>query len=470
MHKPFKPLNQSYFMIRHVTIFGAGYVGLPTAAHLANVHTVTLYDPFEKKVETIKEALEGKAELYIHEKDLLETLKKNKERLTFTSDLQRALEKPDIIFLAVGTPPNENGRANLTYICKAAEDIAKHIQKDCIVLTKSTVPPGTAFLIESIIKEHSTHKITVGSCPEFLAEGTAMEDLRTPSRIVVGINDEEGKKELVSFFTALHAKDKIQLMDTSSAECAKYFANAMLATRISFMNNAAAFADSVGANIHAIRKALSTDPRIGSQFLYAGFGYGGSCFPKDTMAVAEYAKLIGSPLPIVDATVSINTSILEIFYKKIKDHYGVLQGRTFAIWGVGFKAYTNDVRDSQSVKICEWLMKEGATLRIFDAVEGARTNFKIDHPEGSYRLCDHQYDCISDEVDGIIIGSEEEQFRLPDPEKLTLMRNKAIFDGKNTVRNVEELQANGFIYKGVGIDKENVKEKLVQFLKEKYMA
>jgi len=457
-------------MIRNVTIFGAGYVGLPTAAHLANVHAVTVYDPFKEKIQTIKDALQDKAKLYVHEKDLLETLKRNEERITLTSDINVALASPDIIFLAVGTPPNKDGRANLTYICKAAEDVAKNIKNDCILLTKSTVPPGTAFLVESIIKEQSSYNITVGSCPEFLAEGTAMEDLRSPSRIVVGINNEKAKEELISFFTVLHARDKILTMDTSSAECAKYFANAMLATRISFMNNAAAFADGVGANIHAIRKALSTDPRIGSKFLYAGFGYGGSCFPKDTMAVAEYAKLIGQQLPIIDATVSINTSILKTFYQKIKDHYGTLEGRTFAIWGIGFKADTNDVRESQSVKLCEWLMKEGANLRIFDVVEGARSNFKEDHPDGNYTLHNHQYDCITEGVDGIIIGNEEEQFRLPDLSRMSSMRNKAIFDGKNVVRNTSELQANGFIYRGVGIDKENVKEKLVTFLREKYMA
>ncbi len=454
----------------HITIFGAGYVGLPTAAHLASVHNVTLYDPIKEKIDIIQKSLQNQAELYVHEKDLLETLKRNTERITVTSDMNTALQQPDIILLAVGTPPNKNGRANLSYICQAAEDIAKNIKKDCIILTKSTVPPGTSFLVESIIKQHSSHNIAVGSCPEFLAEGTAMEDLRSPSRIVIGLNDKTAMQKAVSVFTPLHAKDKIITMDPTSAECAKYFANAMLATRISFMNNAASFADTVGANINAIRKALATDPRIGSNFLYPGFGYGGSCFPKDTRAIAEYAKLIQEPLPIVDATVSINNTILHTFFNKIKQHYGTLQGRTFAIWGVGFKANTNDVRESQSVRLCEWFMQEGASLIIYDIIEGARENFKQDHPQGNYTLVDKQYATITPEVDGIIIGNEEEQFRLPDLDKISIMRNKAIFDGKNVVKNTAELEQNGFIYKGVGIDKENVKEKLVSFLKEEYMA
>ena len=266
-----------------VTIFGAGYVGVPTGAHFARTHKVTIYDPDAEKIDIIRKVINGESnELHIHEKDLIELLRENKRNICLTHDLEEALRKPEFIFIAVGTPPNEKGRANLKYVCAAAEDIAQNLKNDCIILNKSTVPPGTAYLVQDIIKKGLKHdvKFSVGSCPEFLAEGTAVEDLRTPDRIVYGCDDQEALEEITQFFTFLQRGDSLCPMTTLSSELTKYAANAMLATKISFMNSLALLCDNIGANIREVQDGIGRDQRIGSKFLNASMGYGGSCFPK----------------------------------------------------------------------------------------------------------------------------------------------------------------------------------------------
>jgi UDPglucose 6-dehydrogenase len=463
-----------------VTIFGAGYVGVPTGAHFARTHRVTIYDPDVNKIETIRKVMNHESDdLHIHEKDLNELLRENRQNICLTNDIKQALKSPEFIFIAVGTPPNEKGRANLKYVCSAAEQIGQNLQNDCIILNKSTVPPGTAYLVQNIIQKElkSDVKIAVGSCPEFLAEGTAVEDLRTPDRIVYGCDDPEALDKITQFFTFLQRRDSLCPMSTLSSELTKYAANAMLATKISFMNSLALLCDSIGANIREVQDGIGRDTRIGSKFLNASMGYGGSCFPKDTQAIAEYAVLQQVPLSIIESTIRINQDTTNYFYNKIVDDFhGDVKNRNFIIWGIGFKARTDDLRESKPVEIARKLMDNGAHVHIFDTVTGALSNFKRENPgyQGRYTLYKDQYEMFSDEIDGLIIGNEHEKFRNPDFDRLQVMRGKNIYDGKNILNNylIRRLTRLKFQYKSVG--KDSVvngldRSKLVDFLLDKYM-
>jgi len=463
-----------------VTIFGAGYVGVPTAAHFARTHKVTIYDPDIEKIETIRKVINNESEeLHIHEKDLIELLRENRQNLCLTNEINQAMMSPEYIFIAVGTPPNEKGRANLKYVCAAAEEIASHLNNDCIVLNKSTVPPGTAYLVQDIINRslRNNIKVVVGSCPEFLAEGTAVEDLRTPDRIVYGCDDPEALDKITEFFTFLQRRDSLCPMTTLSSELTKYAANAMLATKISFMNSLAHLCDSIGANIREVQDGIGRDQRIGSKFLNASMGYGGSCFPKDTQAIAEYALLQNSPLSIIESTIKINHDTTNYFYNKIlEDFDGDVKERNFVLWGIGFKARTDDLRESKPVAIARKLMDQGAHIHIYDTVPGAMTNFKRENPKyaGSYTLYNDQYEMFSDKIDGLIIGNEHEKFRNPDFDRLDVMRSKNVYDGKNILNNylISRLTKMKIQYKSVG--KDSVvngldRSKLVNFLLDKYM-
>ena len=317
----------------------------------------------------------------------------------------------------------------------------------------------------------------MGSCPEFLAEGTAVEDLRTPDRIVYGCDDPEALDKITQFFTFLQRRDSLCPMSTLSSELTKYAANAMLATKISFMNSLALLCDSIGANIREVQDGIGRDTRIGSKFLNASMGYGGSCFPKDTQAIAEYAVLQQVPLSIIESTIRINEDTTNYFYDKImEDFNGDVKNRNFIIWGIGFKARTDDLRESKPVEIARKLMDNGAHVHIFDTVTGALSNFKRENPEyqGRYTLYKDQYEMFSEEIDGLIIGNEHEKFRNPDFDRLQVMRGKNIYDGKNILNNylIRRLTRLKFQYKSVG--KDSVvngldRSKLVDFLLDKYM-
>lgn len=463
-----------------VTIFGAGYVGVPTGAHFARTHKVTIYDPDVNKIDLIRQVVNHQSnELHIHEKDLIELLRENQQNICLTNDIKQALKDPEFIFIAVGTPPNEKGRANLKYVCSAAEQIAKYLNHDCIILNKSTVPPGTAYLVQEIITRglKKDIKFSVGSCPEFLAEGTAVEDLRTPDRIVYGCDDKEALDRITQFFTFLQRKDSLCPMSTLSSELTKYAANAMLATKISFMNSLAHLCDAIGANIREVQDGIGRDQRIGSKFLNASMGYGGSCFPKDTQAIAEYAVLQNAPLSIIESTIKINKDTTNYFYNKILEDYGgQVNGRHFAIWGIGFKARTDDLRESKPVEIARKLMDNGAHVHIYDTVSGALSNFKRENSVYSDRftLYQNQYEMFTENIDGLIIGNEHEKFRNPDLDLLGVMRNRNIYDGKNILNNylIKHLTKLKFQYKSVGKDSVvngRDREKLVSFLMKKYM-
>ncbi len=464
----------------NVTIFGAGYVGVPTAAHFSRVHRITIYDPDGNKIDNIRRVLEGSSnELHIHERGLVELLKENRNNIILSTDVEDALKDPDFIFISVGTPPNSKGRANLKYVCTAAEQIAKHLNKDAIVLNKSTVPPGSAYMVQEIISQHIKPgiKVSVGSCPEFLAEGSAVEDLRTPDRIVYGCDDQEALQKITDFFSFLHGKATLCPMSTLSSELTKYAANSMLATKISFMNSLAVLCDEIGANIREVQEGMGKDARIGRKFLNAGMGYGGSCFPKDTRAIAEYGQLNEIPLSLIESTIAINNKTLEYFCEKIyQDFDQNLKNKNFIIWGVGFKARTDDLRESKAVQVARYLMDKGAKVHIYDTVAGALKNFQVDNPsyENQFSLYQEQYEMEIAQMDGLIIGNEHEKFRNPDISRLGDMRGKNIYDGKNVLSNhlIRTLSQEGFNYKSIGKDcvvNGVDRRRLVEFLQQRYM-
>lgn len=440
--------------MKNITIIGAGYVGVPTAAHWASVHKITIFDIDENKIQTLLDVKSGSGKVYIHEPGLDETFKKNSENIFPTSDINFALDDADIVFLAVGTPQREDGRADLKYVFSAADMIGQHMKKDLLIVNKSTCPPGTAFCVKERVEKQLLERganlsVVVGSCPEFLAEGTAMQDLANPSRVVMGCDEMSGLKVLKEMFDVIYPGKSV-FMDTVSAELTKYAANAMLASRISFMNSLSMLCDKIGANIESVRHGIAGDPRIGSKFLQAGFGYGGSCFGKDTKAISSYARLLNSPLSVVDDTIEINDLILSNFYGKIERHFGNLEGQTFMIWGVGFKADTDDVRDSRSVELCKRLMTAGAKLLIYDPIRGACENFKK-LVEGDYEIVESSYSGI-EHCNGLIIGNENSIFRDLDVSKFS--RGQAIFDGKNVLSyaKVVSLKNEGIAYYSVGKD------------------
>jgi len=465
-----------------VTIMGAGYVGLPTAAHWSTIHQVTGYDVSKEKVQETKDVITGEKDSFkhIHENGLVSKLRQNKDNLFLTTDKYEALDDAELIFIAAGTPSNKNKRANLSYVVSAAKTIGEIVNDDCIVIDKSTCPPGTAYLVEDTIlkefeKRNVDYKVSVGSCPEFLAEGSAMKNLHSPDRIVYGSDDKETLEYLRKFFLGLHGEEKLVEMDTLSAEATKYVANCALAKDISFINEFTELFDVIGINAENVRRGIISDSRLGS-FYRSGMGYGGSCFGKDTSAIHQYAKLFGINLSIVEDTIRVNNGMPMKFYNKINTHFGDssennVKGKNFGLWGIGFKANTDDLRDSKPVYLANALMTAGAHLYIYDCVEGALNNFPEEARCDNYTIIKNQYEMP--QIDGLIIGNEAERFRSPDPSKLN-MNQKIIFDGKNCISDsiVEDLKEEGFIYKSIGRDilgKPADKKKLVETLRNSYM-
>jgi len=442
--------------IRKVTIMGAGYVGVPTGAYLASQHPVTIYDPDTKKIQLLNKFLEGKGELYVHEPGLNLMLLDHKNNLEVTDDIKIALKDTDLIFNCVGTPSLDDGRANLQYIKDVAKLLGMHIQKDCIVLNKSTVPPKTADVVQDIIdteqrKRKTKHKVYVGSCPEFLAEGTAVDDLKKPSRIVFGIDDENSKNLVYSFFYGYHENAPIIAMSTYSSELTKLAANFLLASKISAANTIAQVCDAYGGDYEEVRKGTGSDPRIGKWGLYAGIGFGGSCFEKDVQNFNHHAADANITTDLIEGALRVNRQLLQYFKKKIVDYYGSIKGKKLVLWGVGYKKDTDDIRNSQAVRLCELLLKEGADIVVHDPISEARNNFKEQFP--SIQVFDNQYDMMKD-VDGVIIGNDSLDYKSPDVNQLKLMRDKVIFDGKNLITDAVliELKKEGFAYFSVGRD------------------
>ena len=430
-----------------IAVIGSGYVGLVVGACLSeNGNTVACVDKDAAKVTTLTA---GKMTIY--EPGLEEIVRRNiaEERLTFTTDLPSAVQKSEIVFIAVGTPQGEDGSADLRHVLEVARLIGRSITKYTVVVDKSTVPVGTAAKVKSAIAGETTQPFSVVSNPEFLKQGAAVEDFMKPDRVVVGVEAGDARaervmRELYAPFTRTGAP--IMVTDTASAELCKYAANSILATRISFMNEIANMCELVGADVDQVRKAIGADRRIGTSFLFPGVGYGGSCFPKDTRALVKSASDKGYDFKILRAVEDVNDRQKERLVEKIGAHFKELAGKTFALWGLAFKPRTDDMREAPAIPIIEGLLARGARVKAYDpaAAPVARNLF------GSrIELCEKSYDALVG-ADALAVVTEWNEFREPDFERMrNLLKAPVVFDGRN-IYSPEHMRALGFTYISIG--------------------
>jgi len=428
-----------------IGVVGTGYVGLVLGACLAeNGNTVVCVDNDESKVGALK-----RGEIPIYEPGLDELVARNEseERLSFTTDIATAVRESEILFIAVGTPQDEDGSADLSHVLEAARQIGRAMNGPKIVVNKSTVPVGTARKVKQAIEEVTSHPVSVVSNPEFLKEGAAVDDFLRPDRVVIGTDDakvEAVMRELYEPF--LRTGHPILVMDPASAELTKYAANAMLATRISFMNEVANLCDRVGADVRQVRAGIGTDTRIGPSFLFPGIGYGGSCFPKDVKALLKTGEDAGLSLEVVSAVDRVNQDQKSILVPRIKAHLGGLRGKVIGVWGLAFKPRTDDMREAPALTIIEALLAEGASVRAYDpkAMKAAR-HFLGDR----ITYCAKGYEALEG-ADALVLATEWAEFREPDFGRIkALMRQPAIFDGRN-IYNPQHLRDLGFHYQGIG--------------------
>ncbi len=434
-----------------ISVVGTGYVGLVTGACFAETGlTVTCVDTNSDKIEKLKSGI-----IPIYEPGLDVLVAKNCEmgRLFFTTSLVESLKNAEALFIAVGTPPGEDGSADLKYVLDVAAEIGKNMQGYLVVINKSTVPIGTAQKVrEVIISEQRKRGVNipfdVASNPEFLKEGAAIEDFLKPERIVIGTDSEEAEKLMRKLYKPfLLNGHPIIFMDIPSAELTKYAANAMLATRISFMNEMANLCEIVGADVNMVRKGIGSDSRIGNKFIYPGVGYGGSCFPKDVKALIKSASEKGYSLKVIEAVEKVNDAQKELMFKKISEYFkGHLNGKKFAIWGLSFKPNTDDMREAPSIVIINKLLAAGAMVKAYDPaamdetkkVLGSRVEYAAD-----------PYSAV-DDCDALVLVTEWREFRVLNFNELNKrMKAKVIFDGRN-IYEPEEMKEEGFSYVSIG--------------------
>ncbi|TXK65596.1 UDP-glucose dehydrogenase family protein [Alkalisalibacterium limincola] len=436
-----------------VTLFGTGYVGLVTGTCLAEVgHHVTCVDVDAQKVEGL-----CRGEIPIHEPCLAPMVARNlrEGRLAFTTDAPAALQGAGIVFIAVGTPPNEDGSADLGHVLDVARTIGQQVTHPVIVVNKSTVPVGTADRVREVIHFHLRQRglvfdVEVVSNPEFLKEGAAVADCMKPDRIILGTRSGLAAAALKRLYAPFnHKHERILVMDERSAELTKYAANAMLATKISFMNEVANIAERMGADVEAVRRGIGSDPRIGYQFIYPGMGYGGSCFPKDVKALAHMARSNGYAPDLLAAVDGVNRRQKSRLFQHIQRHYdGALAGRTFALWGLAFKPNTDDMREAPSRVLIERLVAAGARVRAYDPQAGdhARTLF-ADEPQ--VEVCNSAADALEG-ANALALVTEWKQFWRPRLDHLhAALSDRVIFDGRN-VFEPWEVEAAGLAYHGIG--------------------
>jgi UDPglucose 6-dehydrogenase len=401
-------------------------------------------DNDETKVERLR-----LGEIPIYEPGLNELVPRNvaEERLRFTTDLGEAVRASEVIFIAVGTPEHEDGSADLRHVLDVASGIGRAMNGYKILVNKSTVPVGTAAKVRQVVSELTSHPFAVVSNPEFLKEGTAVDDFLKPDRVVIGTDDPAVEAVMRKVYEPFVRTGKpILVMDQASAELTKYAANAMLASRISFMNEIANYCDRVGADVRQVRLGIGTDSRIGPSFLFPGVGYGGSCFPKDVKALLHMGQAAGVPLPVIEATERTNAAQKGILVPRIEAHLGGLAGKRVAVWGLAFKPRTDDMREAPAITVIEGLVARGAEVRAYDpkAEPQARRVFG-----DRITLCGRAYEAVQD-ADALVVVTEWNEFREPDFARIrSLMRNPAIFDGRN-IYDPGVLRKLGFHYEGIG--------------------
>ena len=432
----------------HICVVGTGYVGLVTGACLADFGiSVTCVDKDEEK---IKKLLDG--EIPIYEPGLDTLVEKNAKagRLNFSTDLAPAIQHALAIFIAVGTPPKEDGSADLSYVVQVAEAIADNLNGYKVVVTKSTVPIGTGQLIEKIITErgHGAHPFSVVSNPEFLREGSAIADFMRPDRVVIGARDAQAVAIMKDIYSPLYLiETPFVITNVESSELIKYASNAFLATKITFINEVAELCDRLGADVHHVSRGMGLDKRIGPKFLHPGPGYGGSCFPKDTQAMSEIAREAGRPFEIVETVIAVNDRIKDRAVGRVREAIGEdLEGKIVAVLGLSFKPETDDMRESSSIPLVAALVEGGARVKAFDPV--AMDNARGMLPE-DVQYCEDSYDA-ADGADAMIIVTEWNQFRSLDMERVrTILKQPVVVDLRN-LYDPQRMKEQGFKYSSVG--------------------
>lgn len=445
-----------------IVIVGSGYVGLVTGACFSEVGIeVTCVDIDRNKIENLNKGI-----IPIYEPGLEEMITRNmkKGRLNFTTNIAEALTDAEVLFISVGTPPDEDGSADLKYVLAVARDCGKHINDYLLVVTKSTVPVGTSqkvkhALQEELDKRNVKIEFDVASNPEFLKEGAAIDDFLKPDRIVVGLQSERAEDLMKSLYKPFTLNGHpVIFMDIISAEMTKYAANSMLAAKISFINDIANLCEIVGADINKVRKGIGSDSRIGHKFIYPGIGYGGSCFPKDVQALIKTASEHNYELRVLKAVEAVNNDQKLVLFNKIMNYFkGDVKGKTIALWGLSFKPQTDDMREAPSLHIVKNLLEAGAIVKAYDpvAIKEAKHHFG-----DTISYCEDQYETLID-ADCLAILTEWPEFKFPNLKIVKkLLRKPAVFDGRN-IYDREEMKENGFDYFCIGIDtsKDNVKIK-----------
>lgn len=435
----------------NIAIVGTGYVGLVSGTCFAEMGVnVTCVDVNEEKINSLKNG-----QVPIYEPGLDEMVLRNHRegRLNFTTDLTSCLDNVEIVFSAVGTPPDEDGSADLQYVLEVAREFGQNIKKYTVLVTKSTVPVGTAKKVKAVIREELEKRgvdvpFDVASNPEFLKEGAAIKDFMSPDRVVVGVESEKAKELMSKLYRPFLLNNfRVIFTDIPSAEMIKYAANSMLATRISFMNDIANLCELVGADVNMVRKGIGSDARIGSKFLYPGCGYGGSCFPKDVKALIKTAEKNGYNMSVLKAVEQVNENQKHVLFNKLSKYYGGnLKGKTIAMWGLAFKPETDDMREATSLVTINLLLEAGCTVRVYDPVAMNECRRRIGD---KVLYAKDMYDAVLD-ADALLMLTEWKQFRLPSWGVVNKsMKNPLIIDGRN-IYDAEELKQNGFEYYCIG--------------------
>jgi UDPglucose 6-dehydrogenase len=428
-----------------IAVIGTGYVGLVAGACFAESgNDVVCVDKDSAKIRTL-----SRGKMPIYEPGLEEVVRRNRHenRLTFTTMLPKAVRGASIVFIAVGTPQGEDGSADLQHVLGVAREVARAMNGYKVIVNKSTVPVGTSVKVREAVRRETTHPFSVVSNPEFLKQGAAIDDFMKPDRVVVGAEDPRAKEIMMELYTPFtRTGAPIMMMDCASAELAKYAANAMLATRISFMNEMANVCELVGADIDEVRRAVGSDTRIGTSFLFPGIGYGGSCFPKDVKALVHFAALQEYDFKILKAVETVNGAQKTRLATKMRKHFGSLKGKTVAVWGLAFKPRTDDMREAPAIPLIEALLSAGAEVQAYDpeATKVAKGIFG-----NRVTFASKNYDALKG-ADCLAIVTEWSEFRRPDFARMQkLMRSPVVFDGRNLF-TPEQMKQNGFIYYSIG--------------------
>ena len=435
----------------NIAMVGTGYVGLVSGTCFAEMgNTVTCVDVNVEKIENLRKGI-----MPIYEPGLQEMVQQNATagRLRFSTNLSDCIDEADVVFSAVGTPPDEDGAADLRYVLEVAREFGRHIKKYTLFITKSTVPVGTWVKVKAAVQEELDNRgvsvpFSVASNPEFLKEGSAIDDFTKPDRVVVGVEDETAARVMRQLYRPfMLTGDRVQVCDIPSAEMIKYAANSMLATRISFMNDVANLCELVGANVDAVRRGIGADDRIGKKFLYPGCGYGGSCFPKDVKALIRSGAELGYRMRILEAVEAVNERQKTLPFEKLKSAMPELKGKVITVWGLAFKPGTDDMREAPSLVLIQSLLESGCCVRAFDPIAIAEAKRRLG--EDKVEFCNDMYGACID-ADALVIVTDWKQFRVPSWAVLRkTMKGRLIVDGRS-LYDTAEVEAEGFTYKRIG--------------------